>query len=366
METLFFSRCHNDKTNLSEYALYKWHHPEGNVSYDTSDLVVACESDPDRFVTELKSEGDSPTLTGSKYDPVVSFTVPANTSTDDREWKIFVSGTDCRQSVVQRSMYTDGQTTWARGNIVLKDSRFAIGSPTDFGLFFRFNSIYGLPSDDPKAWMYQNIAYNPDQVTIQWKDMPYDDDSDPCGLADPAGTWRLPTKDEIESLSGTVDFSQPYDYNYGEMNGVFVYKYAEGKLIMLGGGVLYGTYGTGMARYYWKGEGYIRSGTPCYAMKGHLFRDRTTIVELLANRYALPVRCVRQQTECRQIFQFGKPSLPSVPKANRRTRPRYADRFHRPHPQAHSECRTEPSYTGDSGDSACGNRLQQRGSHPPR
>ena len=59
-------------------------------------------------------------------------------------------------------MYTDvtiGETTWARGNIVLKDSRFAIGSPTDFGLFFRFNSIYGLPSDDPKAWMYQNIAY---------------------------------------------------------------------------------------------------------------------------------------------------------------------------------------------------------------
>ena len=188
-------------------------------------------------------------------------------------------------------MYTDvtiGETTWARGNIVLKDGRFAIGSPTDFGLFFRFNSIYGLPSDDPKAWMYQNIAYNPDQVTIQWKDMPYDDDSDPCGLADPAGTWRLPTKDEIESLSGTVDFSQPYDYNYGEMNGVFVYKYAEGKLIMPGGGVLYDTYGTGMARYYWKGEGYIRSGTPCYAMKGHLFRDRTTIVELLANRYALP------------------------------------------------------------------------------
>ena len=177
---------------------------------------------------------------------------------------------------------------------MLKDGRFAIGSPTDFGLFFRFNSIYGLPSDDPKAWMYQNIAYNPDQVTIQWKDMPYDDDSDPCGLADPAGTWRLPTKDEIESLSGTVDFSQPYDYNYGEKNGVFVYKYAEGKLIMPGGGVLYGTYGTGMARYYWKGEGYIRSGTPCYAMKGHLFRDRTTIVELLANRYALPVRCVRQ------------------------------------------------------------------------
>ena len=92
METLFFSRCHNDKTNLSEYALYKWHHPEGNVPYDTSDLVVACESDPDRFVIELKSEGDSPTLTGSKYDPVVTFTVPANTSTDDREWKIYVSG----------------------------------------------------------------------------------------------------------------------------------------------------------------------------------------------------------------------------------------------------------------------------------
>ena len=185
---------------------------------------------------------------------------------------------------------TIGETTWARGNIVLKDGRFAIGSPTDFGLFFRFNSIYGLPSDDPKAWMYQNIAYNPDQVTIQWKDMPYDDDSDPCGLADPAGTWRLPTKDEIESLSGTVDFSQPYDYNYGEMNGVFVYKYAEGKLIMPGGGVLYDTYGTGMARYYWKGEGYIRSGTPCYAMKGHLFRDRTTIVELLANRPTCPMR----------------------------------------------------------------------------
>ena len=64
VETLFISRCHNDKTNLSEYALYKWHHPEGNVPYDTSDLVVACESDPDRFVIELKSEGDSPTLTG--------------------------------------------------------------------------------------------------------------------------------------------------------------------------------------------------------------------------------------------------------------------------------------------------------------
>lgn len=89
-----------------------------------------------------------------------------------------------------------------------------------------------------------------------------------------------------------MDFSQPYDYNYGEMNGVFVYKYAEGKLIMPGGGVLYGTYGTGMAVI--TGKEKDTSGPVLHAMKGHLFRDRTTIVELLANQYALPVRCVRQ------------------------------------------------------------------------
>lgn len=90
--------------------------------------------------------------------------------------KIFVGGADCGKSVVQQSKYTDvavGQTTWARGNVVLEGGQFAIGAPTDYGLYFKFNSTYGMPYD-PGAAYYQGTAYNPNPVTIGWKDMAAD------------------------------------------------------------------------------------------------------------------------------------------------------------------------------------------------
>lgn len=115
-----------------------------------------------------------------------------------RELKIFVGGADCGKSVVQQSKYTDvavGQTTWARGNVVLEGGQFAIGAPTDYGLYFKFNSTYGMPYD-PGAAYYQGTAYNPNPVTIGWKDMAADAGGDPCRLVAPADTWRLPTRSE--------------------------------------------------------------------------------------------------------------------------------------------------------------------------
>lgn len=176
--------------------------------------------------------------------------------------KIFVGGADCGKSVVQQSKYTDvavGQTTWARGNVVLEGGQFAIGAPTDYGLYFKFNSTYGMPYD-PGAAYYQGTAYNPNPVTIGWKDMAADAGGDPCRLVAPADTWRLPTRSEIEALNGTAGDSLT-------LNGVLGQSYAGGALFVPTAGILYDNTGAGLAEYRGQGEfGYIWSSTRIYSM----------------------------------------------------------------------------------------------------
>ena len=215
------------QTYKAGYALYVSHSPEGPVPGDAFDLTVTCKSDMDEFPVALRGEGVDLTQTGSKSDPEVTFSVPANTGAEARELKIFVGGADCGKSVVQQSKYTDvavGQTTWARGNVVLEGGQFAIGAPTDYGLYFKFNSTYGMPYD-PGAAYYQGTAYNPNPVTIGWKDMAADAGGDPCRLVAPADTWRLPTRSEIEALNGTAGDSLT-------LNGVLGQSYAGGALFV--------------------------------------------------------------------------------------------------------------------------------------
>ena len=240
----------------------------------------------DEFPVALRGEGVDLTQTGSKSDPEVTFSVPANTGAEARELKIFVGGADCGKSVVQQSKYTDvavGQTTWARGNVVLEGGQFAIGAPTDYGLYFKFNSTYGMPYD-PGAAYYQGTAYNPNPVTIGWKDMAADAGGDPCRLVAPADTWRLPTRSEIEALNGTAGDSLT-------LNGVLGQSYAGGALFVPTAGILYDNTGAGLAEYRGQGEfGYIWSSTRIYSM---CFEEEVCEVYPVGENYALSVRCVK-------------------------------------------------------------------------
>ena len=274
------------QTYKAGYALYVSHSPEGPVPGDAFDLTVTCKSDMDEFPVALRGEGVDLTQTGSKSDPEVTFSVPANTGAEARELKIFVGGADCGKSVVQQSKYTDvavGQTTWARGNVVLEGGQFAIGAPTDYGLYFKFNSTYGMPYD-PGAAYYQGTAYNPNPVTIGWKDMAADAGGDPCRLVAPADTWRLPTRSEIEALNGTAGDSLT-------LNGVLGQSYAGGALFVPTAGILYDNTGAGLAEYRGQGEfGYIWSSTRIYSM---CFEEEVCEVYPVGENYALSVRCVK-------------------------------------------------------------------------
>lgn len=268
------------------YAVYVSHSPEDKVSGDAFKLTVTCKSDLDEFPVQVKGDGIDQTKTGGKTSPVVEFDIPANTGAEARRIEILVNGVSTEKAVTQESKYTDvtiGQTVWAKGNLTVKDNRFEIGAPMDYGYYFKFNSRYGIPSDD-EAMNYEGTAYNPNPVTIDWKGIVSDNGEDPCRLVAPADSWRLPTKAEIESLNGAAGDAYT-------LNGVLGQNYADGKLFIPAAGILYDKNNVGIGSYIGRGEfGYVWSSTLPYALS---FEEATCQVFNISPDYAVSVRCVR-------------------------------------------------------------------------
>ncbi len=91
-----------------------------------------------------------------------------------------------------------GNYFWAKGNVVLRDSRFAIAdSMTARGLLFRDGSRYGVPSD---ARNYAGTAYMPEPVQIKATDIPRNEGFNVCAAISPE--LRLPTWAELDDLRG--------------------------------------------------------------------------------------------------------------------------------------------------------------------
>ena len=76
-------------------------------------------------------------------------------------------------------------------------------------MYFKYKSQYGFALPDPlesKA-KYGGVVYGPTATEMAYADIPYGD-TDPCSLVAPAGTWRMPTADELIELTseGSKEF----------------------------------------------------------------------------------------------------------------------------------------------------------------
>lgn len=99
---------------------------------------------------------------------------------------------------------------WAKGNITLKDGKFAIAeNMSDAGLYFKKGSSYGV-SSEPDT--YDGLAYTPSRVKIDLAAIPENDPADdPCAKVDPG--LRLPTYEEAYYLYYQEDLDKEHTLN---------------------------------------------------------------------------------------------------------------------------------------------------------
>lgn len=195
---------------MADYALYVSHTP-ASAEYEAFTLSVTCDSDMASFPVVVKgSDGGEWSANGSKDNPTVSIAIPENTG-EERTLSIWVNGTDTKKTVKQGKKVVQKffSVVWSEGYLTVKDGAYAFAAPKERGMYFKFKSKYGfaLPdplSDKPK---YEGVAYGPEAATMAYADIPYGD-TDPCSLVAPAGTWRMPTADELIEL--TADGSKEF------------------------------------------------------------------------------------------------------------------------------------------------------------
>ena len=274
------------QSGIKQYALYDSHTPEGPVSGDAFTLTVKCMSDMDTFDVNVYTGDKSVNVTvqGSKNNLAVAVPIPANRTGSPRELKIKVKGVEAPATVVQEHRpETYGETvwnnvTWAKGNIVLRGGQFQIGEANEYGLFFRKNSIYGMPSDAPT---YGGAVYSPASGSYTWGDIPYNDGGDPCLLVAPAGTWRTPTYAEIENLHASAG-------SLYTLSGVNGRHYADNNMFIPAAGIMSGPDGTRTSQGSY---GYIR----CETSSVMSFLGEEAKLWTGMDDYGYSVRCVKRQ-----------------------------------------------------------------------
>lgn len=190
---------------LKNYALYVSHTPANEVvPTDAFTLTVNCESDMAAFPVEIKgNDGYTQTITASSNNPKAVFNIPAHAGTDNRVLSIWVNGTDTGKSITQESPAANlFSVKWSEGYLTVKNGTYVFAAPEERGLYFKFNSKYGMTIDSETpttASSYSGTAYGPQETTISYADIS-SGETDPCSLVAPAGTWRMPTQDECKNL----------------------------------------------------------------------------------------------------------------------------------------------------------------------
>ncbi len=122
----------------------------------------------------------------------------------DAVWKEVASATQDAALVLIEDFY------WAKGNITLKDGKFAIAeNMSDAGLYFKKGSSYGVNSEPDS---YDGVAYTPARVKIDLSAVPENDPADdPCAKVDPG--LRLPTYEEAYYLYYQEDLDNEHTLN---------------------------------------------------------------------------------------------------------------------------------------------------------
>lgn len=197
-----------------DYANYVSHSPS-KATYEAFTLSVTCESDMASFPVVIKgSDGLNLTQTGSKENPTVSFPIPENTG-EERTLAIWVNGSDTGKSVLQEANPATKafSVIWSEGYLTVVDGAYTFAAPKERGMYFKWMSKYGIKFEGAvsSSTKYQGVVYGPEEQSIpNYADVP-GGDVDPCSFVAPAGTWRMPTSEQMLEL--VADGSKAFEKN---------------------------------------------------------------------------------------------------------------------------------------------------------
>lgn len=235
---LFINRVYSGisfvQPGKKNYVDYISHSPS-KATYEAFTLSVKCESDLASFPVVIKgSDGLELTQNGSKENPTVSFSVPENAG-EERTLAIWVNGSDTGKSVRQEANPATNafSVTWSEGYLTVVDGAYTFAEPKERGMYFKWKSKYGIKFEGTvsSSTKYQGVVYGPDEQSIpNYADVPYGD-VDPCSLVAPAGTWRMPTSEQLLELvaDGAKEF-EPYAFRMCSDGMQEVYLASAGQL----------------------------------------------------------------------------------------------------------------------------------------
>lgn len=235
---LFINRVYSGvsfvQPGKKNYVDYISHSPS-KATYEAFTLSVKCESDLASFPVVIKgSDGLELTQNGSKENPTVSFSVPEN-SGEERTLAIWVNGSDTGKSVRQEANPATNafSVTWSEGYLTVVDGAYTFAEPKERGMYFKWKSKYGIKFEGTvsSSTKYQSVVYGPGEQSIpNYADVPYGD-VDPCSLVAPAGTWRMPTSEQLLELvaDGAKEF-EPYAFRMCSDGMQEVYLASAGQL----------------------------------------------------------------------------------------------------------------------------------------
>lgn len=235
---LFINRVYSGisfvQPGKKNYVDYISHSPS-KATYEAFTLSVKCESDLASFPVVIKgSDGLELTQNGSKENPTVSFSVPENAG-EERTLAIWVNGSDTGKSVRQEANPATNafSVTWSEGYLTVVDGAYTFAEPKERGMYFKWKSKYGIKFEGTvsSSTKYQGVVYGPDEQSIpNYADVPYGD-VDPCSLVAPAGTWRMPTSEQLLELvaGGSKEF-EPYAFRMCSDGMQEVYLASAGQL----------------------------------------------------------------------------------------------------------------------------------------
>lgn len=235
---LFINRVYSGvsfvQPGKKNYVDYISHSPS-KATYEAFTLSVKCESDLASFPVVIKgSDGLELTQNGSKENPTVSFSVPEN-SGEERTLAIWVNGSDTGKSVRQEANPATNafSVTWSEGYLTVVDGAYTFAEPKERGMYFKWKSKYGIKFEGTvsSSTKYQGVVYGPGEQSIpNYADVPYGD-VDPCSLVAPAGTWRMPTSEQLLELvaDGAKEF-EPYAFRMCSDGMQNIYMVPSGQL----------------------------------------------------------------------------------------------------------------------------------------
>ena len=130
---------------------------------------------------------------------------------EERTLSIWVNGVDTKKTVKQGKQVVPlvYSVVWSEGYLTVRDGAYVFAAPKERGMYFKYKSQYGFALPDPleSKPKYGGVVYGPTATEMAYADIPYGD-TDPCSLVAPAGTWRMPTADELIELTseGSKEF----------------------------------------------------------------------------------------------------------------------------------------------------------------